>query len=237
MVDVFDEVEEQLAQDRYQEAFKKYGPWALGVALFIILGASGWAGFNAWNDARHERASDAFFAALDYRDAGNTEQASAAFDTLREAGPSGYTTLALMQQAALALEAGNNGEAADLFDQAAASTSDAVIRDLATLKAVWARWDELSFADVEIRLSAMASGDTPYQAYALETIGVAAYRDGDYDRARLEFSEIASPVAPDGTVGRRASNALALLNSLDASAASETSDETETPAAGEAGND
>jgi hypothetical protein len=86
-----------------------------------------------------------------------------------------------------------------------------VIRDLAEIRAVWALWDSLSFADVEIRLQSLASDTAPYRFLARETIGAAALRDGQLDRAEEAYQFISFAFdAPEG-VRRRAQEALAII--------------------------
>ncbi|MBO6728283.1 MAG: tetratricopeptide repeat protein [Maricaulis sp.] len=247
MVDVFEEVEEELRNDKYQEALKKWGPWVGGAAAAIVLGAAGLQFWDYWRTSQLEESSDAFIEAMTNLEAGELALADAGFDTLSRDGSDGYALLSLMRRAEIALENGDNAQAASLYDQVAAASNDPLIDDLAQLKAVWARWDELSFADVEIRVSPLAAASAPYRLLARETIGAAALRAGDYDRAQSEYQLLAFSLdAPQG-VQRRGQEALALIASLtsvqeepldDTNAAGPTATE-DTPdnAAEEAGND
>ena len=47
MVDIFEEVDEELRKDKYQELLRKYGPWALGGAIGIIAVAAGYQWLQA----------------------------------------------------------------------------------------------------------------------------------------------------------------------------------------------
>ena len=42
MVDVFDEVEEELRQERYHALLRKWGPWVPGGAVTIVAGVAGY---------------------------------------------------------------------------------------------------------------------------------------------------------------------------------------------------
>ena len=244
MVDVFEEVEEELRNDKYQELLRKWGPWVGGAALAIIVGAAGLQFWDHWRTSQLEESSDAFIAAIENFEGGELALADAGLDTLTRDGTAGYALLAQLRRAEIALENEDREAAAALYDQVAASTSDPIIRDLAQLKAVWARWGSLSFADIDIRVSPLAGASSPYRLLARETIGAAALRAGDLDRARTEYQLLAFSLdAPQG-VARRGQEALALIASLsaveEAEALPEPVTEPETTpdnAAEEAGND
>lgn len=227
MVDIFEEVDEELRRDKYQDLLRKYGPWALGGALAIIVAAAGYQGWNAWRISQREASSDAYISAIRAAENGNYELAATGFETLAEEGAAGYPELALMQRGAVALEQGDNAAAARFFEQAAGRASDPLIRDLAELKAVWAQWDSLSFNDIEIRLTPLTGDSSPYRFLAREAIGAAALRDGNLDRARETYQLISFGFdAPPG-VRRRAQEALAVIERETALAApAETSVDT-----------
>ncbi len=225
MVDIFEEVDEELRKDKYQELLRKYGPWALGGAVGIIAVAAGYQWWQAHTLSQREASSEAFIAAIRASEENQLALAATGFETLAETGVAGYPALALMQRGTVALTQGDNDAAADYFEQAAATTSEPVVRDLAEIRAVWARWDALSAADVEIRLQPLTSDSSPYRFLARETIGAAALRDGDLDRARSAYQFISFAFeAPDG-VRRRAQEALAIIERDEALAAPAPQDE------------
>lgn len=234
MVDIFEEVDEELRRDKYQDLLRKYGPWALGGALAIIAGAAGFQGWQAWRTAEHEASSDAYISAIRAVETGDAALAATGFETLAEDGAGGYPELALMQRAAVALEQGDRETAAQFYERAARQASDPIIRDLAELKAVWAEWDSLSFNDIEIRLRPLTGDTSPYRFLSLEAIGAAALRDGQLDRARETYQQISFGFeAPQG-VRQRAQEALAVIareTALAAPAEDAAAGETAQPAA------
>jgi len=248
VADIFEEVDEELRNDDYQKYFKRYGPWVGGVAAIIIAATAGYQLLTYWNTSKLEASSDSFISAQANFDADQLALAAAGFETLSENGTTGYVTLALLQRAAVALEAGEAETAAQFFDQAAASSSDPLIRDLAGLKSVWARWDSLSFSDVEIRLTPLTNTGAPYAFLARETVAAAALRAGDYERARQDYQFLTFALdAPQG-VQQRAQEAIAFLDQVSSDDTSEiviedveaediAAEQAVTEEAGEASND
>jgi len=212
LVDVFDEVEEELRQERYQALLRQYGPWVLGGALAIVAGVAGYQGYNAWRDGVAATASDAFIDAQTALEEGDLAAAAAGFDALAETGPRGYAALALMQRAAVALEQGEALEAARLYEQAAERAPDGLTRDLARYKAVLAAWDELSYDDVVLRLDRLTEGDAPLGMLATELMGAAALRAERWDDARGHYEFVQLALGAPAGVQRRAAEALAYIN-------------------------
>lgn len=211
MVDIFEEVDEELRKDKYQDLASQYGPWVLGGALAIIVSAAGFQGWQAWQTSVREEASDQFMVAVNLLDDGQTALASRAFEGVVENGTAGYASMALLRRAGIALDAGDAQAAAALYEQAAAASADPLVSDLASLKAVWAGWDGLSFNDVEIRLSPLTDASSPFRHLARESIAAAALQGGDLVRARREYQFLSNSFdAPPGVM-RRASEALARL--------------------------
>ena len=236
MVDIFEEVDEELRRDKYDELTRKYLPWALGAAGAIVLGATAYWAWESWTTSRGEASSETYFAALDQYESGELALADAGFETLSETGAGGYPALALMNRGSIALEQGNPEEAAALFEQAAAATGEAVVSDLAELKAAWARWPNLSFNDIELRLTPLTDDTDPYRFLAREAIAAAALRDGNIERARDDYQFLSFQLETPEGVRRRSQEALAMIAQHDALAPAEAGDET-TPNAGEAGDD
>lgn len=221
MVDVFEEVEEQLRQEKYLDALKQWGPWVGGAAAAIVVVAAGYQWWTHNQTVAAEAASLQYLSAIDQLVDENLGLADAGLDTVTREGTAGYRTLALLQRAAIALENDDPAAAADLYDQAAASTSEPVVRDLAQLKSIWARWDSLSFADIEIRLMPLADGGAPYRWLARESIGAAALREGNLERAESEYQLLAFSFETSDEARRRAQEALAVIAARNALAAAD----------------
>ena len=188
----------------------------LGGALAIIAAAAGYQGWQSWSMARREASSEAFFQALRAADEGQLVLAGAGLETLAENGAGSYPALALMERGIVALDQGDPEAAASFFERAAHQTSEPILHDLAELKAVWARWDALSFSEIDIRLSSLTGDTRPYRFLAREAIAAAALRDDQLDRAREHYQFLSFAFeAPDG-VRRRAQEALALIDQREA---------------------
>jgi hypothetical protein len=217
VADIFHEVEEELRKDKYNELLRKWGPWALGAALAIVLGAAGWQGWaylerqSAWSE------SDAYFAALDLIEAERYDDADLALQQLAEEASPGYAGLALMQRGELLLQNGDNAGAGYMFEQAADRFNVQSFADLARVKAAMALFDELSTDDLDNRLGETMQPERPYRLLAMEVVAAKAFDTGNLERARLEYDAIANDIDAVGRpVATRAQAALALIDRMEA---------------------
>jgi hypothetical protein len=214
VADIFHEVEEELRKDKYQDMLRTFGPWVAGAAAFLIIGVAGYEGWKAWTTQQEESASLTYTAALADIEASRPDEAASEFEDIAANGPDGYAVLALMQRGALALSEGEPELASAFFEQAAERSSDPIVSDLATLKSVWAVFEEYSVDDLSNRLGPLIEPGRPYEYLAREAIGIAALEAGDYARARRHLEAISYSLDASEGVRARANAALSVVARL-----------------------
>ena len=145
MVDIFDEVSEDLRNERAVVLAKRYGGLLL-LAMLAVLAGVGWQQFHAWyQQKQNEKAATAYLALTKPLDAAGTGLSGAAALTGAKAltnfaasAPEGYRTLADLRAAALYAGAGETTQAEGLWNNVADDTgADPLLRGLANL--LWAR--------------------------------------------------------------------------------------------------
>lgn len=224
MVDVFDEVEEELRQERYKAIARQWGPWVGGAAAAIVIAVAGYQ-FMEWRSTSSAAiASDQYMDAAAALEEGDLAGADAQFAALAENGPRGYAAAALLRRGEIALEQGRADEAGQLFEEAAERAPEPITRQLAQYKAALARFDTLSYDDLRVRLDPLTQGAAPFGPLARELMAAAAVRDERWEQARGAYELLSVAIdAPPG-VSRRAVEALALIRQnapADAPAATE----------------
>lgn len=186
------EVDDALRQDQFEGFFRRYGkPLLAGVAL----GLAALAGYLVWQDNRQAKAderSEQFVLALDELESGNRK---GAYDKLQalaaDKGTSSATSASLLR-AGLAVELGKPGEAVGIYE-AVAADGDAPqpLRDLATVRYVALRFDELKPAEVIDRLKPLAVPGNAWFGVAGEMLGMAYLEQGNEALAGPLFAQIA----------------------------------------------
>jgi hypothetical protein len=210
VVDIFDEVDEELRAERAQALLRRYAGLIIAAAILVVAGAAGWEGWR-WYQARQDmQAGERYLAAVALENspaaAGDRKALTAAFDSLAQASPVGYRSLARLQAAALKAQAGDLPGAATLWnDVATDDAADPLLRDLANL--LWCQ-HQIDTADPGLlagRLKALAEPGNVWRPLAQEQLALLDLRQGKTDAAKAALSKLAQDAtAPEGVRGRAA---------------------------------
>ncbi len=206
MADIFQEIDEELRQDRAAKLWARYGNYVIAAAVLIVLAVGGYKFWTAQELESRRAQSAAYQDAVARAAAGDVEGAIDALGGLANSADGGYGVLARLHQAALAAKKGDI-EAATLAYAAVASDGSApeILRDLARVRSVAARVETGDPAELRAALSGLTSAGNPWRPMALELQGILAIRTGDAAAARAVFSELAdSAETPRGMRARAA---------------------------------
>ena len=211
MVDIFDEVEEELREERMQEFLKKYGGLIFVAALLVIGAVAGWKAWGWYQDRQDVNAATMYLAAAAKTQAAgvagpNHQAAAAAFTQVAAQAPEGYRVLARLREAASRADAGDLDGASAVWDQVAADNSaDPLLRDLANLTWCLYHADKGDPGVLEARLKPLADPGNAWRSLALEQLALLELRQGHTDAARTRFKALVSDTtAPRGVRSRAA---------------------------------
>lgn len=196
------EVDQELAQDRQLEIFRKHGAALIAGAVAIVAAVAGW---QVWT---HMKTSAAEAHALEFRNAvelleTDREAGRAALDALAQEN-SGYAALAALRRAASYAAGGERLKALESYRAIARGGAPKRVREMAQLRAGY-----LSLADgrdaVMSDLGSLAEDKGPFGYYARELLGLASLQAKDYESAEAAFSALAGDAnAPAGIQDRAA---------------------------------
>ena len=186
------EVDEAVRQDQLGSVAKRYGWWMVG-GLVLALAAFG--GYLFWSDRREkqlEQHSEQLVTTLDKIEAGQVDQSADDLAELADSGDTATAYSAKMARAGVALRQNRRQEAVAIFDEIA-EDDDAPqpYRDLATIRSVAARFEELPPQQVIDRLKPLATPGNPWFGSAGELVGMAYLKQGKTNLAGPLFAAIA----------------------------------------------
>jgi hypothetical protein len=212
MTDIFKEVDEDLRRDQLRKLWDQFGPYVIGVAIFIVVATAGFRGWEYWQEKQAQATGDRFLAALDLANQGKHEDAIAALKAIEANGSGRYPVLAGFRVASEMAATGDTNGALTEYDAIAArgDMSDS-IKALARLRAGALLVDTVSLADLEQRLGDLAATGNVWRHNARELLGLAAWRIGDYDAARKYFDEINNDQEAPADLRQRAQVMLSLI--------------------------
>jgi hypothetical protein len=187
------EVDEEYRRDQMKSLWVRYGRWILSA---IGIGLVALAGFLYWSDSQSRHAGEAgeqFTQALAKIETGDVAGATPALQALAKSGDSGYGALAVLMQAADAVQAGDTDAAIKLY----ASIQDdaklpAPFRQLALIRATQLEFDTLPPAKIIERLKPLAVPGDAWFGIAGEMTAIAYLRDNKPALAAPLLSAIAA---------------------------------------------
>lgn len=206
MDNFIEEVDEELKRERYQELWRKYGRYAVGAVLMVVIAVAAVVGWRQYETNRRIESGLQFAHAVELVAAGRSAEAMAAFRALGEDAAAGYRELARFRQAALHAEQGNAAAAAQEYDAIARDdAADPVFRDLALLLFALSVADRADPAALSQRLEPLTAEASPWRFSALEITALLKRRQGDTAAAKEIYRKLADdPAAPQRLRGRAA---------------------------------
>ena len=208
MADIFDEINEELKQDRQAVLWQRYGKYVIGVAVLIIALVGARQGYVYWKEARDGAAATAY-----YQAAAQTDEGDALQEVMDSLTP-GYQLLADFTIARKLAEQGRNNEAEAAFLQLAErSDIDPFYRDIALLLSVMHAPDSANSDELLNRINPLAGSAGPLQGLALEQAAGLSLKKGRIQQAADFLEKITTLNETPSSLRQRASQLLTIVNS------------------------
>lgn len=198
------EVDDALREDEVFGVLRRYGRPVGAIVIAGLLGLAGYLWYENHAKSVAGEQGEAFTKALDQVEGGNLKAGDAALAPIvKDAGP-GYRAAAQAMTAAIAAQQGKGADAAKLF-AAIAADKDApqAYRDLATVREVALRFDQMTPQQVIDRLKPLAVPGNAWFGNAGELVGAAYMKQGDKAQAGTLFASIAKDKTVPESLRRR----------------------------------
>ncbi|MDX6805235.1 tetratricopeptide repeat protein [Terrihabitans rhizophilus] len=203
MSDIFNEIDQDIRQERLGRLWRRLGPAVIAVAVLIIVGVGGW---RYWEHSKAEQAAAAgarYEAALALARDGKHAEADEALKAIAADAPEGYRALALFRAASeqAAVDPAKGIGAFEAITQDGSITP--VLRDMARIRAGYLLIDTGSPADVASRVEVLAAPGNSWRHAAREILALSHWKAGDMAEARRWAEELVADVeAPAGSRAR-----------------------------------
>lgn len=212
MADIFNEIDEDVRRERYEQLWKRYGNYVIGAALLVVLATAGAVGWREYTDRQNKAQALRFLNAMEQAQKGDDAGARTAFASLAGDAGAGYATLARLQEAGLLAKAGDAAGAAKVYEQIAADGRvDQVFREFATVLLVQDQIATGEPARLTQMLAPLMSEKSPWRHSATELSALLAQRTGDKARAREFYAKLADDLTAPQGMRARATEMLAII--------------------------
>jgi len=198
------EIEEELRRDRLMRLWERYGHYAVGGAVLVVLAVAGWRGWD-WHQTREGiRAGTRFDAALALAGSGKRTDAEQELEALAKDAPWGYRLLARMRLAAETAARDPAAGAAAYDAISADGSADGAVRDMARIRAAYLLLDSAQVPEIASHVEPLINSESPYRFAAREVLALARYKAGEREAARTLFAELASDPGTPSALRTRA---------------------------------
>ena len=192
MADLFQEIDDELRQDKASRLWRVYGKYVVAVAIVIIISVGGYKFWQQKQLDDGEKASIAYEAALARSASGDHK---GAIDQLNEEEirtAAGYAVLSQMQKANLAMKI-NDFEAALITfkDIAENDNYPQSIKEWASFRYAAVRVEKQTDSNALADLDSLIATDSPWRFLAKEIKAIKEIETGNKSGAKAIFSELA----------------------------------------------
>ncbi|MFS8044176.1 tetratricopeptide repeat protein [Rhizobium sp. BR 314] len=206
------EVNEELRSDQLRFVWRRFGRLIIAGAVLIVLGTAAYSGYRYWSGNQAGSGGDQFLAALTLADQGKTDDALAALTNIEKTGPGAYPLLARLRAATLQAQKGDKAGAIAVFSAVGKQTDiPAVVRNAARLRAAYLLVETGTYDQVAAEVQELAVPADAFRHSARDVLGLAAYKAGDFAKARQWFQAIVDDPQSPRNVANRAQMMLDLI--------------------------
>ena len=207
MADIFDEINEELKQDRMTALWQRYGKYVITVVVAIVAGVGLIQGYSYYTQQRDSHSAEVFFNAILSDDVTGTLEAA------KEELSDGYVLLAEFRLAASLVENDKVAEAEQHYlNLAARDDIRQIYRDIALLLSVMQASEPLQVSVLQSRLDPLISSASPLRGLALEQAAALDLRRGNTAAAVEKLNELKTLTDISASLRQRASQILVVLD-------------------------
>lgn len=210
MSDIFQEVEEDVRRERYEQLWKNYGNYIIAAAAVLVIAVGGYQAWTAYDTNQRQVVSDKFQEALTVASAGKATEAETQFTELSTTGYSGYATLAKFNLVGVYLAQNKRDQAITLLRELAESSDD-VVSSVARLRLAWAEADARPRPEIEATLAPLTTAESPWRFAAAEVLAYSELKGGSRVQAEADYLKLSQEPGAAAGLRERANAIVAYL--------------------------
>lgn len=235
MSDIFQEVEEDVRRERYEEIWKKYGNHIIVLASVIVMAVGAWQFWQRYETSQRQAVSDKYEAALAIARSGDAVKAEEALSGLVKDAKGGYSALVKFELATAMMAQGKRDPAVALLRELV-QEEDPLISDPARLRLAWTIADASPKPEIVTLLAPLTAADSPWRFAASEVLAYLDLTQGSRSEALTQYEKLSQEAAAPPSLRSRATAISNYIkaNPLGAPAPAETANPTPAPAPAQA---
>lgn len=207
----FEEVDEEVRNERFKELINKYGGYILAVLIIALSIAVGYEKIVQWKISKAEQKNVQYVQALapspDY------ENNIAALENIVATETGLYKDMAYLQIASLLLENGQTEKGLDVLNSINKDTSVTdKVREIAAVKLATYKVDTASYQDIETLLAPIVQKNGAWAVMAKELMAMSAIQNKNMEKAKAIYEELLTNTNISDEFKARINDMLASIN-------------------------
>lgn len=203
MSDIFQEVEEDVRRERYEEIWKKYGNHIIVLASVIVMAVGAWQFWQRYETSQRQAVSDKYEAALAIARSGDAVKAEEALSGLMKDAKGGYSALVKFELATAMMAQGKRDPAVALLRELV-QEEDPLISDPARLRLAWTIADASPKPEIATLLAPLTAADSPWRFAASEVLAYLDLTQGSRSEALTQYEKLSQETAAPPSLRTRA---------------------------------
>ncbi len=188
---LFQEINEELKQEKLRSFWKKYGIFVIIAVIAILTFAVSFESIKLWQTKKAQTWSDAYAYAYNLQMQGKYDESIDIFKKIENQNGGMYKDLAQMQIANILLEQEKYDEAFTVLNTLIEdSNTNNSLRNIAIFKLASYKLDNAPKEEVEFLLNKLIDGDNSWKNIAKEMKAMLAIREGNISNALEIYNDI-----------------------------------------------
>ncbi|MAP96292.1 MAG: hypothetical protein CMK07_15205 [Ponticaulis sp.] len=213
MSDIFEEVDESLAQDKMAKLWSQWRYVIYTVIAAIVLGVGGWEIYNWQSDNSQKASADQFYSAQQALEANDYVAADALLSNIQQSDDPFSSLAGHLLAYSRFVGMGDRAGAIGALEET--GSDDGVFGQAALMKAAYLKSGDMQTAELEAYLAPITeNAESPYADLAKELIAARAFQLGDIEDAQRRFNRIAVSLDASDATKERAEQALSAIQAV-----------------------
>ncbi len=185
----FDEVDEEVRNERFKELMNKYGVYILAFLILALSITVGYEKIAIWRLHKSEQSNVQYVKALANTNDYNNNIVELENIIATETGL--YKDIAYLQIANILLDNNETDKALEVLNKIISDgTISDKIKEIATIKIATYKVDTATFDEINSLLSPIATNDGAWSLVAKELLAMSAIRNNDIEKAKSIYQEL-----------------------------------------------
>ena len=214
---LFQEIKEELKQEKMRNFWKKYGILATVVVIAALTFAVSFESIKAWQNKKAQTWSDAYAYAYNLQIQGKYDESIAVFKDIEQQNGGIYRDIAQMQIANILLEQAKNDEALTVLTALVNNPdANASIQNMAVFKLASYKLDNAPREEVEALLNRLIIDNGSWVNVAKEMKAMLEIREGNLSQALEIYNDILNNNELSDTLKSRVQDMISVLTEAQA---------------------